>query len=89
MSALDNEEKLGSIDSMFDDDHFVCCKVEDKFAGATKAFCGATTILDGSDQAWVDEVACETCNKIAQDDTWYCPLGYDCASEDLDENHGG
>ena len=77
------DPKLGNIDSMFDEDHFVCCKVENGFAGATKAFCGATAMLDGSDQEWVDEVGCEACNKVSREDPWYCPLGYDCENEDV------
>jgi hypothetical protein len=85
MTTLDEDVKLSSIDSMFDDDHFVCCKVEENFAGVTKAFCGAATVLDGTDQEWVDEVGCEACNKVAKEDEWYCPLGYDCENEDLDE----
>lgn len=78
MTIIDEEEKLGSIDSMFDDDHFVCCRVEDRFSGVTTGFCGASVILDGSDQEWVDEVSCKKCNDIVESNIWHCPLGYDC-----------
>ena len=81
------DPKLGSIDSMFDEDHFVCCTVAKDFVGVTKAFCGDDTILDGSDQEWVEEVGCQKCNDIANKDVWYCPLGYDCKNTDLEEDN--
>lgn len=78
MTILEDDPKLASIDSMFDDDHFVCCRIQDGFTGVTTGFCGASVILDGSDQDWVDEVACQKCNDVSEKDDDYCPLGYEC-----------
>ena len=72
MTLLD-EPILASIDSVLDDDHFVCCQIADNFSGVTTGFCGAPVLLDDTDQEYVEEVGCQTCNVIAQDDN-FCPL---------------
>lgn len=68
---------LASIDSMTDDDHFVCCQIAGEFTGVTTGFCGVPVLLDGTDQEYVEEVGCQTCNMVAKDDD-YCPVNGFC-----------
>lgn len=79
MTVLDEHPILASIDSIFDDDHFICCEIEGGFFGVTTGFCGEPVILDGSDQEWVDAVGCSKCNKAANDNEDYCPLNRRCS----------
>lgn len=81
MTILEDAPVLASIDSVFDDDHFVCCEIEDSFSGVTTGFCGAPVMLDGTEQEWVDEVGCSKCTKVSND-VDYCPLKGRCTYGD-------
>ena len=67
------------IDPIFDEDHYVCCKVSSGFTGFTTAYCGKQVVCDGSDVEYADSVACEDCTKAESPS--YCPLGFTCTEE--------
>jgi hypothetical protein len=61
------------------DDHFVCCSVEDGFAGFTTAFCGDVVFLSGDEEDTLTmSVPCEVCTERANEMPSYCPLGRSC-----------
>lgn len=79
MTIIDNEvneETLAAIDPVFDDDHYICCRVQDGFNGVTTAFCGELVLLDGSDIGYTESVGCDAC--MAMDSGSYCPLNKKC-----------
>jgi len=67
------------------DEHFTCCNIPDDFVGITTAMCGAQVVDFEGVTHVVEEVSCQACMKVLKANPYFCPLGYDCLYEAVEE----